>query len=69
LAVSSLTLIVSGSEVQWYFGPGAWKYRVARADIAGVSIVRNRMLSGFGVRKRSGFAFIMSPGSTPSNCI
>jgi hypothetical protein len=52
---SSLTVIVSGSEVQWYFGPGAWKYRMARGAIAGVNIVRNSVLSGFGIRMRPGF--------------
>lgn len=52
---SSLTVIVDGSEVQWYFGPGAWKYRMARADITGVSIVRNSVLNGFGIRMGPGF--------------
>ena len=52
---SSLTVVVNGSEVEWYFGPGAWKYRMARADIAGVNIVRNSMLGGFGIRMRPGF--------------
>jgi len=52
---SSLTVIVNGDELQWYFGPGAWKYRMARADIANVSIVRNSVLNGFGIRMRPGF--------------
>ncbi len=52
---SSLTVIVNGDELQWFFGPGAWKYRMARADIANVSIVRNSVLSGFGIRMRPGF--------------
>jgi hypothetical protein len=52
---SSLTVIVNGSELEWYFGPGAWKYRMARADIASVSIVRNSVLNGFGIRMRPGF--------------
>jgi hypothetical protein len=52
---SSLTVIVNGSEVEWYFGPGAWKYRMARAEIAGVNIVRNTVLNGFGIRMRPGF--------------
>jgi hypothetical protein len=52
---SSLTVIVNGNELQWYFGPGAWKYRMARADILGVSIVRNSLLNGFGIRMRPGF--------------
>jgi hypothetical protein len=52
---SSLTVIVNGNELQWYFGPGAWRYRMARADIANVSIVRNSPLNGFGIRMRPGF--------------
>ena len=52
---SSLTVIVNGSELEWYFGPGAWKYRMARGDIANVSIVRNSVLNGFGIRMRPGF--------------
>ena len=52
---SSLTVVVDGSEVEWYFGPGAWKYRMARADIANVSIVRNNLLNGFGIRMRPGY--------------
>lgn len=52
---SSLTVIVSDSDVQWYFGPGAWTYRLPRADIAAVSVVRNSVLSGFGIRMRPGF--------------
>jgi hypothetical protein len=52
---SSLTVIVNGDELQWYFGPGAWTYRMARADIANVSIVRNSLLNGFGIRMRPGF--------------
>lgn len=52
---SSLTVVVNGNELEWYFGPGTWKYRVARSDIAGVSIVRNSILNGFGIRMRPGF--------------
>jgi hypothetical protein len=52
---SSLTVIVSGDALQWYFGPGVWKYRLPRADIAAVSIVRNSVLNGFGIRMRPGF--------------
>ena len=52
---SSLTVIVSDNDLQWYFGPGAWKYRMARADIAGVNLVRNSVLNGFGIRMRPGF--------------
>ena len=52
---SSLTVVVGDDELQWYFGPGAWKYRMPLADIAGVSIVRNNVLNGFGIRMRPGF--------------
>jgi hypothetical protein len=52
---SSLTVTVSGDALQWYFGPGVWKYRLPRADIAAVSIVRNSVLNGFGIRMRPGF--------------
>jgi hypothetical protein len=52
---SSLTVSVSENELQWSFGPGLLSYRMALADIAGVSIVRNSPLNGFGVRMRPGF--------------
>jgi hypothetical protein len=50
LLFSSLTVSVSEDELQWRFGPGLLRYRLARADIAGVSIVRNSVLNGFGIR-------------------
>jgi hypothetical protein len=52
---SSLTVIVNGDKLEWYFGPGAWKYRMPLADVAGVSVVRNTVLNGFGIRMRPGF--------------
>ncbi len=52
---SSLTVTVSNDELDWYFGPGAWKYRMPLSEIAAVSIVRNSILSGFGIRMRPGF--------------
>jgi hypothetical protein len=52
---SSLTVRVDDGELQWRFGPGLWRYQMARADIASVSIVRNSVLAGFGVRMRPGF--------------
>jgi hypothetical protein len=52
---SSLTVSVGDGELQWRFGPGFWRYRMALADIAGVSVVRNSLLNGFGVRTRPGF--------------
>jgi len=52
---SSLTVSVSESELQWRFGPGLLRFRMALVDIAGVSIVRNSVLNGFGIRMRPGF--------------
>jgi hypothetical protein len=52
---SSLTVDVTDDEVRWHFGPGLWRYRVARGDIASARMVRNGWLSGFGVRMRPGF--------------
>jgi hypothetical protein len=52
---SSLTVIVNDNEVSWYFGPGAWTYRMARGDIATTSVVRNSWLDGFGIRMGTGF--------------
>jgi len=52
---SSLTVSVSDSDVQWHFGPGLWRYRLPLADIVNVSIVRNSVLNGFGIRMRPGF--------------
>jgi hypothetical protein len=52
---SSLTVVVEDGELQWYFGPGAWSYRLALADVASVSIVRNSVLNGFGIRMLPGF--------------
>ena len=52
---SSLTVIVNDKELSWYFGPGAWTYRMARGDIAAVNIVRNSWTNGFGIRLASDF--------------
>jgi hypothetical protein len=52
---SSLTVIVNDSELSWYFGPGAWTYRMARGDIATAGVVRNSWTNGFGIRKGTGF--------------
>ena len=52
---SSLTVIVDANEVRWYFGPGAWDYRVARSDIVSARPVRNSWVNGFGVRMAPGF--------------
>ena len=52
---SSLTVEVTEDEVRWHFGPGLWRYRLARSDIAGVAVVRNAWQSGFGIRMRPGW--------------
>jgi hypothetical protein len=52
---SSLTVVVNDSELRWYFGPGAWNYRMTRGDIATARVVRNGWLNGFGIRMGQGF--------------
>jgi hypothetical protein len=52
---SSLTVEMSGNELRWYFGPGLWTHRLALDEIQTVEIVRNRWISGFGIRMRPGF--------------
>ncbi len=52
---SSLTVIVDDNEVRWYFGPGAWSYRMALSDIAAARVVRNSWVNGFGIRMGPGF--------------
>ncbi len=51
---SSLTVAVDAGELYWYFGPGLWRYRVARNNIQSVSIVQNHWWNGFGIRMRLG---------------
>ena len=52
---SSLTVELSENEVRWYFGPGIWRYRIARYEIDVVQIVRNNWWNGFGIRMQPGF--------------
>lgn len=52
---SSLTVEVEDHELRWYFGPGAWSYRLTPAEIESVRVVRNSWLNGFGIRMRPGF--------------
>ena len=52
---SSLTVEVDENELRWYFGPGIWRYRIARADIESVGHVRNHWWNGFGIRINRGF--------------
>jgi hypothetical protein len=52
---SSLTVEVEDHELRWYFGPGAWSYRLTPDQIESVRVVRNSWLNGFGIRIRPGF--------------
>ena len=52
---SSLTVAVTANELQWYFGPGLWAYRLPLDDIQTVAVVRNRWSNGFGIRIGAGF--------------
>jgi hypothetical protein len=52
---SSLTVAVTANELQWYFGPGLWTYRLPLDDIQTVAVVRNRWSNGFGIRIGAGF--------------
>ena len=52
---SSLTVEVEDHELRWYFGPGAWSYRLTPGEIESVRVVRNSWLNGFGIRMRPGF--------------
>jgi hypothetical protein len=52
---SSLTVVVDDDGLRWFFGPGAWSYRLAPAEIESVRIVRNNWLNGLGIRMRPGF--------------
>ena len=52
---SSLTIIVEPGELSWYFGPGLWRYRIARSTIQSAAIVQNHWWNGFGIRMRPGW--------------
>jgi hypothetical protein len=52
---SSLTVEVEDHELRWYFGPGAWSYRLTPDEIESVRVVRNSWRNGFGIRMRPGF--------------
>jgi hypothetical protein len=52
---SSLTVAVDTGELSWYFGPGLWRYRIARNTIQSVAIVQNHWWNGFGIRMRAGW--------------
>lgn len=48
-AFSSLNVKVSAGEPRWFFGPGVWRNRVARADIFSAEPVENKWWWGWGV--------------------
>lgn len=48
---SSLTVEVGDDEFVWFFGPGLWRKRIARRDIASVAAVRNPWWYGFGIHR------------------
>jgi hypothetical protein len=56
---SSLTVEVDENEIRWHFGPGLWKYRLPRAEIANVQAIHSTLwmgiLSGYGIRMRPGY--------------
>jgi hypothetical protein len=45
----SMTVEVTDTELRWHFGPRHY-YRIARAEIEGVSIVRHPWWAGYGIR-------------------
>ena len=52
---SSLTVEVHENELQWYFGPGFWTYRLPFGRNRNGCVVRNHWWNGFGIRMRLGF--------------
>lgn len=52
---SSLTVDVDANNIQWFFGPGLWRYQIALSEIESVQVVRNEWWNGFGLRMRPGF--------------
>ena len=49
LGFSSLTVEVSDGELIWFFGPGIWKKRLARAEIVSAATVRSPWWYGIGI--------------------
>ena len=52
---STLTVDVGQNEIAWFFGPGFWSYRLDRADVQSVRVVRNPWQYGWGIRMGPGF--------------
>ncbi|HZC56410.1 MAG TPA: hypothetical protein VE396_10265 [Xanthobacteraceae bacterium] len=51
---SSLTVVVSDSELRWVLRAGLWNYRIALGDVESSRVVRNSCMNGFGIRMRPG---------------
>jgi hypothetical protein len=49
LGFSSLTVEVGADEIVWFFGPGIWRKRIDRRDVASVEAVRNPWWYGIGI--------------------
>ena len=47
---SSLTIIVSDTQLESHFGLGVWRKRVSLDDIVSATITRNAWLEGWGIR-------------------
>ena len=47
---SSLTVEVTPTELKWSFGPGFWKKRIVRTDIADAAATRSKWWYGWGIR-------------------
>jgi len=60
---SSLTVEVSERELSWYFGPGFWRKRIARPDIAAVTRVRLPWWYGIGIKYTPrAWVYLVAPG-------
>jgi hypothetical protein len=46
---SSMTIEVTPAELIWFFGPGVWRKTLARTDIIGVTVARNKWWWGWGI--------------------
>jgi hypothetical protein len=51
----SLSVEVGDREIEWRFGLGLWRYRIALADIERAEPVRTTWVGGYGVRMRPSY--------------
>ncbi|MCC7346077.1 MAG: hypothetical protein IT538_01655 [Variibacter sp.] len=59
----SLTVTVSAQEVDCYFGPGVFRWRIPRADVTAAAASRISPLHGLGLKWLPGrWLYIASPG-------